>query len=656
MNSDRGAIETLCSNTLKGLAMDAVQAANSGHPGMPMGMSDIATVLWGRVLKYDPKDPSWPDRDRVVLSNGHGSMLLYGALYLTGTALTLDDLKRFRQWGSPTAGHPEYGHVPGVETTTGPLGQGIANGVGMAMAEAHLRARYGAELSDHYTYVLCGDGCLMEGISGEASSLAGHLGLGRLIVLYDDNQISIDGPTTITFTEDVGARYAAYGWHVLHVDGHDRDAIADAIAEAQRETGRPSLICCRTVIAKGSPKLAGTSKSHGAPLGEAEVRATKEALGMDPDAKFAVPDEVLGYFRGRDAERARIHAEWSARLAAHPERARWERAHDPLDLDAVAWPQYKPGEKVATRKASHAALSAAGAAFEGLVGGSADLAESNGTGLKGAGELSRATPEGRNIAFGVREHAMGAICNGLSLHGGVRPFCATFLVFYDYMRPSVRLSALMEQPVIYIYTHDSVWLGEDGPTHQPVEHLMAMRGVPNLWVVRPGDPTETVEAWKMALSRTNGPTALVLTRQNLPNLDRAVFGPAEGLHRGAYVLAEAAGEARAVLVATGSEVELALKARDALQADGVPTRVVAMPCWEAFEAQDAAYQASVLPRGLPTVSVEAGVTLGWQRWTGARGAQVGIDRFGASAPGEVVADRLGMNVTRVVQAAKDLLD
>ncbi len=656
MSGDLRPIETLCSNTIKGLAMDAVQAANSGHPGMPMGMSDIATALWGRALKYDPQDPSWPDRDRVVLSNGHGSMMLYSMIYLTGTALTLDDLKRFRQWGSPTAGHPEYGHIPGVETTTGPLGQGIANGVGMAMAEAHLRARFGEELSDHYTYVLCGDGCLMEGISGEASSLAGHLKLGRLVVLYDDNQISIDGSTAITFTEDVGARYAAYGWHVQRVDGHDRDAVAAAIAAAKQVTDQPSLICCRTVIAKGSPRLAGTSKSHGAPLGAAEVRATKEALGMDPDATFVVPDAVVAHFRSRDGERAQQNAAWRARLAAHPERERWEKMHAAPDLSAVSWPQYKPGDKVATRKASHAALIAAGAALDGLLGGSADLAESNGTGLKGAGELTAATPEGRNIAFGVREHAMAAVCNGMVLHGGFRPFCATFLVFYDYMRPSVRLSALMEQPVIYIYTHDSVWLGEDGPTHQPIEHLMAMRGVPNLWVVRPGDPTETVEAWKMALARTNGPTALVLTRQNLTNLDRSIYGAAEGLHRGAYVLIEADGPPAMVLLATGSEVSLALEARDALQAEGVPTRVVAMPCWEAFEAQDAAYRASVLPEGLPKVSVEAGITLGWQRWTGGRGASVGIDRFGASAPGDVVADRLGMNVAHVVQVARDLLD
>lgn len=655
-DGDLGAVETLCSNTIKGLAMDAVQAANSGHPGAPMGMSDIATVLWGRFLSYDPRDTAWPDRDRVVLSNGHGSMLLYSMLHLTGMALSLDDLRNFRQWGSPTAGHPEYGHVPGVETTTGPLGQGIANGVGMAMAEAHLRARFGEALSNHYTYVLCGDGCLMEGISGEASSLAGHLKLGRLIALYDDNQITIDGATSITFTEDVGARYAAYGWQVLRVDGHDREAIAAAITAAKAETERPTLICCRTVIARGSPKLAGTSKSHGAPLGEAEVRATKLALGMDPDQSFVIPDQVLAHFRARDAERTAAHAAWQARLAAHPERAAWEQQHGAPDLGQVSWPAYKVGDKVATRKASHAALGAAGAALTGLIGGSADLAESNGTGLKGAGELSALTPEGRNINFGVREHAMAAICNGLSLHGGVRPFCATFLVFYDYMRPSVRLSALMGQPVVYIYTHDSVWLGEDGPTHQPIEHLMAMRGVPGLWVVRPGDPTETVEAWKMALARTDGPTALVLTRQNLPNLDRGVYGAVELFHRGAYVLAEADGETAAVLIATGSEVELALRARNALQADGVPTRVVNMPCWEAFEAQDADYQRSVLPRGLPTVSVEAGITLGWQRWTGARGASVGIDRFGASAPGAVVADKLGLNVGRVVQVTKDLLD
>jgi len=649
-------IETLCSNTIKGLAMDAVQAANSGHPGMPMGMSDIATVLWGRVLRYDPADTRWPDRDRVVLSNGHGSMLLYSALYLTGQALTLDDLKRFRQWGSPTAGHPEYGHVAGVETTTGPLGQGVANGVGMAMAEAHLRARYGEDVVNHYTYVLCGDGCLMEGISGEASSVAGHLGLGRLILLYDDNRITIDGSTDISFTEDVAARYAAYGWHISRVDGHDQDAVYEAIQAAKAVTDRPSLICCRTVIGRGSPNMAGTSKTHGAALGEPEVRATKAALGMDPDVKFAVPDEVLAWFRADDARRSAEHAAWSARLEAHPLAASWASDHADPDLSKVSWPAYKPGDKVATRKASHAAITALAAALPSLVGGSADLAESNGTHMKGAGEMSAANMAGRNINFGVREHAMAAISNGLLLHGGLRPFCATFLAFHDYMRPSVRLSALMGLPVVYVYTHDSVFLGEDGPTHQPVEHLMAMRTIPNLWVVRPGDPAETVEAWKMALSRKDGPTALVLTRQNLVNLDRDRYGALEHFHRGGYILAEAEGKTRMVLLATGSEVGLALAAREALQAEGVGTRVVAIPCWEAFEAQDPAWRAKVLLPGTPKVSVEAGVTLGWRRWVGEEGECVGIDRFGASAPGEVVAERLGLNVPHVVEVAKSLLD
>lgn len=649
-------IETLASNTIKGLAMDAVQAASSGHPGMPMGMSDIATVLWGRFLKYDPRDPAWPDRDRVILSNGHGSMLLYSMLYLTGTALTLDDLKRFRQWGSPTAGHPEYGHAPGIETTTGPLGQGIANGVGMAIAEAFLASRFGREIVDHYTYVFCGDGCLMEGVSAEAASLAGHLGLGRLILLYDDNQITIDGATTLAYTEDVGARFRAYGWHVQHVDGHDREAVAGAIEEARRVEDRPSIICCRTVIAKGAPNLAGSAKSHGAPLGEAEIRAAKQALGMDPDQRFAVPDAVIEHFRARDGARAALRDSWRERLASHPGRETWARWHGPPAVAEVNWPRFKAGEKLASRKASHMALNAAAAVIDNLLGGSADLAESNLTHMKGAGELNAGTFGGRNLSFGVREHAMAAISNGLALHGGLRPYCATFLVFHDYMRPAVRLSALMGQPVVYVYTHDSVWLGEDGPTHQPVEHLMAMRAIPNLWVVRPSDANETVEAWRLALERLDGPTALCLTRQNLVTLDRERFGSAEGLHRGAYVLAEAEGDARVLLLATGSEVELALEARERLQAEGVPTRVVALPCWEAFELQEADYRSSVLLPGVPRVSIEAGVTMGWERWTGDVFASIGIDRFGASAPGNVVADKFGLNVTRVVQAVHDLLD
>lgn len=646
-------IERLCANTIRGLAMDAVQAANSGHPGMPMGMADIATVLWTRFVKYAPGHADWPDRDRVVISNGHGSMLLYSALYLTGQAFTLDDLKQFRQWGSSTAGHPELGYAPGIETTTGPLGQGFANAVGMAMAERHLNARFGDELVDHDTYVLCGDGCLMEGISGEAASLAGHHRLGRLVVLYDDNQITIDGSTGITFTEDVGARFEAYGWHVLRVDGHDQEAVAAAITAARAETGRPSLICCRTIIGYGSPSVAGKSKSHGAPLGEAEIRATKAALGMDPDAKFSVPDGVIGHFRARDASRLAAFQGWQARLAAHPASATWADFHGAPDTAAVKWPAFERGAKVATRKAGGLCVEAVGAALANVVGGSADLAESNVTHMKGAGDFGPPSYGGRNIAFGVREHAMAAIANGLSLHGGLQPYCATFLCFHDYMRPSVRLSALMHQPVVYIYTHDSIFLGEDGPTHQPVEHLMAMRTMPGLHVWRPADGVETVAAWQSALTRRDGPSAMCLTRQNLPVLEGSAIADAR---KGGYVVHRAGETPALVLVATGSEVSLAMQASAQLSAEGVATWVVSLPCWEVFLTQDAAYRRSVLPPGLPRVAIEAGVTLGWERITGDNGAIIGIDRFGASAPGEIVAEKLGLNAAAVVAAAHRLLE
>ena len=646
-------IETLTAHTIAGLAMDAVQAANSGHPGMPMGMADIATVLWTRFVRYDPSQPDWPDRDRVVLSNGHGSMLLYSMLHLTGTSLSLDDLKNFRQWGSPAAGHPEFGEAAGIETTTGPLGQGIANGVGMALAERWLAARFGPELVDHHTWVLTGDGCLMEGVAAEAASLAGHLGLGRLIVLYDDNQITIDGSTALSFTEDVAERFRAYGWHTERVDGHDHEAIGVAIAAAKAETDRPSLICCRTIIAKGSPGKAGSNDAHGAPLGAEEIRATKLALGMDPERSFVVPPEVVGFVRGKDAERQAEREAWEGRLAASPHRARWERFHGAPDVASIQWPAFPAGKAMATRKSGGMALTAAAATLEQLLGGSADLAGSNNTKLAG-GDVSRGNFEGRNLHFGIREHGMAAICNGLSLHGGIIPFCATFMVFHDYMRPSVRLAALMHRQVIYVYTHDSIFVGEDGPTHQPIEQLMAMRTIPNLHVIRPADAAEAKEAWKVALERADGPTALCLSRQNLPTYDRSRCGAADGLARGAYVLSDAA-DPQVVLIGTGSEVALAMSAQEQLQADGIRARVVSMPCWERFAAQDAAWRSAVLPRGVPRVSVEAGITGGWQRWTGDDGAQVGIDRFGASAPGEVVAQKLGLTVEAVVAAARQVL-
>ncbi|MCB9778018.1 MAG: transketolase [Alphaproteobacteria bacterium] len=640
--------------------MDAVQAADSGHPGAPMGMAEMATVLWTRVLRYDPADADWPDRDRVVLSNGHASMLLYSILHLAGVrsatlpALTLDHLRNFRQLHSPTAGHPEYGHVAGVETTTGPLGQGIANGVGMALAEAWLRERFGADLVDHHTWVFVGDGCLMEGISQEAISTAGHLGLGRLNVLYDDNRITIDGATDLSFSEDQTARFRASGWEVLSVDGHDAAALEQAMLAARAQQERPTLIRCRTTIGKGSPAKAGTSDSHGAPLGADEIVRSKQQLGLDPAEHFAVPADVTGFVRGRDAERAATREAWQERLAASEHGDDFARYHSAPDLGAVQWPSFEVGTNLATRKSSGAVLNAIAAQVPQLLGGSADLAGSNGSLLKGFDYVQAGAMGGRNLAFGVREHAMGAICNGLALHGGVQPYCATFLVFHDYMRPSVRLASLMGLPVVYVYTHDSVFVGEDGPTHQPIEQLMAMRTIPGLRVMRPADAAESAAAWKLALERTDGPTALALTRQGLPVLDRGPgkLASADQAAQGAYVLSPAAGAARACIVATGSEVPLALDAQARLAADGVPVQVVSMPCWELFEEQDASVQDAVLPPGLPTVSVEAGITFGWSRWAD---AHVGIDRFGASAPGAKVAAYLGLTADAVVGAVRGLL-
>ena len=643
----------LSANTIKGLAMDAVQRANSGHPGAPMGMSDMATVLWSQFVSYDPTAPDWPDRDRVILSNGHGSMLLYAMLHLTGTSLSLDDLKDFRQWGSKTAGHPEFGEAPGIETTTGPLGQGFANGVGMAFAERWLNHRFGDELVNHFTYVLCGDGCLMEGISHEAASLAGHLGLGRMVVLYDDNKITIDGSTDRAFTEDVGARFESYGWQVLRCDGHDQSAIATAIQAAKSDENRPSLICCRTVIGHGAPTLQGTAKTHGAPLGHDEIRAAKVAMGFDPDADFVVPDEVVSHFRRHDEARQERRKAWEARLAASGKREQWDAFHSAIDADALELPTFEPGS-IATRKSNQKVLNPLAEIVQNLVGGSADLTGSNGSYQDDGGDIDRLDFAGRNLFFGVREHGMAAMCNGIALHGGVIPYCATFLTFHDYMRPSVRLSALMKQRVIYIYTHDSVWLGEDGPTHQPVEHIQSMRSMINVWVVRPADANESAEAWRIALGRDDGPTAICLTRQGLPILDRSVYGSAEGTRRGGYVLSDGDAPA-AVLVATGSEVDLALKAKAQLESEGVSVRVVSMPCVELFEIQDAEYQTHVLPVGVPRVSIEAGITFGWSGIVGSTGASVGIDRFGASAPGAEVAEKLGMNVANVVQTVRQVI-
>ncbi|MFH1464330.1 MAG: transketolase [Pseudomonadota bacterium] len=651
------ALDQLCVNTIRGLAIDAIQKANSGHPGLPMGMADVAYVLWTRFLKYDPARPDWQDRDRLVLSGGHGSMLLYGLLHLSGVDLTLDEIKGFRQLHSRTTGHPEVGEVAMVETTTGPLGQGFANAVGMAMAERMLRERFGAELCDHRTWVLCGDGDVMEGICYEAASLAGHLGLGRLIALYDDNSITIDGSTALAFTEDRVARFEALGWHVQVVDGHDHGQIAEAIEAAQADP-RPSVVCCRTIIGRGSPNKAGTSKVHGSPLGVEEVRLTKQQLGLDPDVDFAVPAEVLAQFRARDGERAALCAAWDARLAASPraaEWAAWQSRDASAWLDQVHWPAYEVGKGVATRKAGSKAIEAVAAAVPNLVGGSADLACSNLTYQPQGGDVMPTDFRARNIHFGIREHAMASICSGIALHGGLRPYCGTFLVFHDYMRPAVRLAAFMKLPVIYVYTHDSIFVGEDGPTHQPIEHLMALRTIPGLVTLRPADGPETSEAWRVAMARTDGPTALALTRQNLPTLDRSRYAPAAGIAQGGYVLREASAVPRVVLIASGSEVELALSAADTLESRGVPTRVVNLASWELFDAQPVAYRRAVLPAGIPRVSVEAGLTRGWERYVGLDGASVGIDRFGLSAPGEQVAQELGLTAEHVVGAALGLL-
>ena len=644
-----------CANTIKGLAMDAVEAANSGHPGMPMGMADAAIVLWTRFLRFDPDAPDWPDRDRFVLSAGHGSMLLYSLLHLAGYDLPLDEIRQFRQWHSRTPGHPEHGETPGVETTTGPLGQGFANAVGMAMSERLLRETFGSELCDHRVFGICSDGDLMEGISSEAASIAGHLRLGRLVMLYDDNSISIEGSTELAFTEDVPARMAAFGWHVQRVDGHDPEAVASAIEAALAATDQPSLIACRTVIGQGSPSYEGTARTHGAALGPDEVRRTKERLGMDPDATFAVPDEVVAAFRASASRELR--EAWQQRLAGH-ERADELRAWLDPDMEAMVdkidWPAFDAGSSLATRKASAACLKAITTALPFVVGGSADLAGSNGTNIGTPSITSTRFAGGRTLHFGVREHAMGAICNGMTLHGGARVYNATFLVFHDYQRPAVRLSALMKQPVFYVYTHDSVFLGEDGPTHQPVSTLAALRALPGIETWRPAEATETIIAWREALRRSDAPTALVLTRQGLPVVDRTVCAPAEDAARGGYVLKDAEG-AKVVLIGTGSEVSLCMQAQEVLAGRGIAARVVSMPCMERFFTQDDAYRASVLPADLPRVSVEAAVTQGWHRVVGDRGVAIGIDHYGASAPAKIIAEKFGFTAERVADTAATLV-
>ncbi|HLT77846.1 MAG TPA: transketolase [Ferrovibrio sp.] len=649
-------------NAIRALAMDAVQQANSGHPGMPMGMADVATVLFSRFLKFDPQNPTWPDRDRFVLSAGHGSMLLYALLYLTGYPdMTLDELKKFRQLGARTAGHPEHGHAAGIETTTGPLGQGIANAVGMALAERLLAAQFGGELTDHYTYVIAGDGCLMEGISHEAISLAGHLKLNKLIVLFDDNGISIDGPTSLTVSDDQLARFKASGWAVTAIDGHDPEAIAGAIAAAQK-SDKPSLIACRTVIGYGAPTKAGTASTHGSPLGADEIKGAREKLGW-PHAPFEIPDAILKAWRDVGAAGAARQQAWSKRFAALPaeQRAEWERRFRgdlPAAMDKVV-AEYKAKlvadkPKWATRKSSQMALEVINTVVPETIGGSADLTGSNNTKTASLAPVKPGDFSGRYVYYGVREHAMAAAMNGIALHGGFIPYGGTFLVFTDYCRPSIRLSALMEQRIVYVMTHDSIGLGEDGPTHQPVEHLAALRAIPNLLVLRPADAVETAEAWQVALKQKNRPSVLALTRQDLAAV--RLTDSAENLvARGGYELAAADGTARVTLLATGSEVGIALAARDLLQKDGIPTRVVSMPSFELFEEQDEAYQEAVLGPGTVRVAVEAGIRQGWDRYLGAKGAFVGMTGFGASGPYEQLYRHFGITPEAVAAAAKQRL-
>ncbi len=661
-------VDKLCINTIRTLAMDGVQKAKSGHPGMPMGMADAAYVLWTRFLSHNPADPDWPNRDRFVLSAGHGSMLLYSLLHLTGYDLPLEELESFRQWGSLTPGHPEYGLTSGVETTTGPLGQGFANGVGMAMAERFLAATFnrpGFPVFDHYTYAIVSDGDLMEGLSHEAASLAGHLGLGKLIYLYDDNEISIEGSTDIAFTEDVVARFRAYGWHVQEVDAYDLDGVEAAIRAAQAETERPSLIACHSHIGYGSPNKQDSASAHGAPLGEDEVRLAKEALGWSPDAQFFVPEDALAVFRQALEQGREAQAGWQETFeryqAAYPEEAAlletlWAGRLPEGWTDVLPTFSSEDGP-LATRKASGAVLNALAPALPTLIGGSADLAPSNNTLLTGYDDFQSVSPTGRNLRFGVREHAMGSILNGLALHGGLLPYGGTFMVFSDYMRPPVRLAAMMGLPIVYVWTHDSPWLGEDGPTHQPIEQLVALRAIPNLVIIRPADANETVAAWRVALERRDGPTGLALTRQKLPVLFETTRNPADTVARGAYVLADSSGIPEVLLIASGSEVHVALEARDLLAQKGVAVRVVSMPSWELFDAQPKSYQESVLPPEVTArLAIEAGVTQGWAKYVGISGDVIGRDRFGASAPYKVLMEKFGFTAEAVAERALRLIN
>ncbi len=666
MTQTAAGIDELAINTIRTLSMDAVQKANSGHPGAPMGMAPMAYTLWTRFLRHAPSEPNWPNRDRFVLSAGHASMLLYSILYLSGYGLTLQDIQAFRQWGSKAPGHPERGLTAGVEATTGPLGQGFANGVGMAIAERRLAGEFnkpGHDLIDHGTFVICSDGDLQEGISAEAASLAGHLRLGKLICLYDDNHIQLDGPTQMAFSESVVDRFDAYGWHTQRVDdGNDIEAIGSAIAAAQAD-GRPSLIAVRTHIGYGAPTKHDSSKAHGSALGEEEVRGAKINYGWDPDKHFFVPDAALAHFREAIPAGEKLVANWREQLAAYvrefpAEGSELQRrlAHRLPDGWAASLKTYAVSESLATRIASQQTINALAGTLPELFGGAADLSESNMTDIADAGIFEADNPSGRNIRFGVREHAMGGIANGIALHGGFIPYVATFLTFSDYMRGSVRLAALSCQPVVYVWTHDSVALGEDGPTHQPVEQVASLRAIPNLHVIRPGDANETAAAWACGVERQNGPTALILSRQKLPTLAGTAEKARDGVAGGGYVLREASGDAAwpdLILIGTGSELQLAFGAAEVLERDGIRTRVVSLPSWERFEAKDAAYRESVLPRDVhKRVVVEALSPFGWERYAGDEGAILGIDHFGASAPGDEVMRRFGFSVDRVAEIGR----
>ncbi|UCE19649.1 MAG: transketolase [Gemmatimonadota bacterium] len=677
-------LDELCIDTIRFLAADAIQKANSGHPGMPLGAAPAAYILWDRFLKHNPNNPQWPDRDRFVLSAGHASMLLYALLHLTGYDLSMEEVKNFRQWGSKTPGHPEYGHAPGVEVTTGPLGQGLSHAVGMAIAEAHLAAgfnRPGYTIVDHRTYVMASDGDIMEGVASETCSIAGHLRLGKLIVLYDDNRVSLAGSTGLTFTENVGMRFEAYGWHVQRVDdGNDLEAIESALKKAHTDTSRPSIIAVRSQIAYGAPHMQGSFKSHGSPLGDEELQATKENLDWPKETVFHIPEEARERFHQALSRGQEWESEWQETFAryeaAHPDLAAEFRRMQSGELPQ-GWekdlPSFSPEEAgPATRKASETVLQALASKVPELIGGSADLNPSCFTWLKGCGDFQ--SPDlsvedtqgavgdewgygGRNLHFGVREHAMGTIANGMALHGGAIPFTGTFLTFSDYMRPPMRLAALMGIRAIYVFTHDSIALGEDGPTHQPVEHVMNLRAVPNLTVIRPADANEAVEAWRAALLNTSGPTALILTRQNLPVLDRSTYPSAESLHRGGYVMWDSnSGTPELILVGTGSEVHIALEAGKILGKEGMRVRIVSIPSWELFDDQPVEYRESVLPSQVKArVAVEAGIKLGWEHYVGLEGAVIGMDGFGASAPYKVLYEKFGITKESVVLIAKKVM-